>query len=230
MIEKYIDEVLSQVKFLWSHNNIRYELLDHIDELVSYYLEKDYSLEEAKNLALESMGDPLEIGTELNKVHNPLIGWLFIVSKWLVVVSLVFFIFSFLKPVAQNLYWENKRRDEFFAQNGFDSMDYERIIPVKESFHENDRILKVYPIKILADNRAYIHAEFDGQSIFDLYPGLWYAPTLTVESEGLELTYHRYYYSSELSVLLVDLDGVNTFDILYKDQVISVDINLEGID
>lgn len=80
---EYINTVVGQVKFPFDRKGIAKELDDHIDELECFYLDIRLDEEEAARRAVNEMGDPLEIGKALNQVHKPMLGWLWIVSKYL---------------------------------------------------------------------------------------------------------------------------------------------------
>lgn len=90
---EYINTVVSQVKFPFDRKGIAKELDDHIDELECFYLDIRLGEDEAARRAVNEMGDPLEIGKALNHVHKPLLGWLWIVSKYLCITLGVFSFF-----------------------------------------------------------------------------------------------------------------------------------------
>lgn len=74
-IKTYMDLVCNQVKFKDIHNNIKEELMDHMDNIIKENLEKDFSLEESINMAIKQMGDPYILGQDLNKVHKAKPEW-----------------------------------------------------------------------------------------------------------------------------------------------------------
>ena len=74
--KKYIETVLGEVKFRADHPDIRQELENHIFERSSYLRAKGMDAAEADAEAVHRMGDPQEMGQEMNKAHNPWIGWL----------------------------------------------------------------------------------------------------------------------------------------------------------
>lgn len=79
--EVFLKEVLSYVKFTFDRRNIRIELESHISDKMEYYLEQDYDLEEAEQRSINDMGNAKEIGEELNKQHNPIIGWIWRITN-----------------------------------------------------------------------------------------------------------------------------------------------------
>ena len=86
---EYINTVVRQVKFPFDRKGIAKELDDHIDELECFYLETRFDGDEAMRRAVNEMGDPLEIGNALNHVHKPILGWLWIISKYVCITLCV---------------------------------------------------------------------------------------------------------------------------------------------
>lgn len=65
------------------------ELDDHIEDMVEAYMEAGLSLEEARNKAIASMGDPDETGQALAKVHTPWLSLLLTSSMSLFLLTLL---------------------------------------------------------------------------------------------------------------------------------------------
>lgn len=74
-VVNYINLVCSKIKFKDIHENIKVELLDHLDCIVEKDMDKGNSLEEAIDLGIKQMGDPYILGEKLNKVHKPKPEW-----------------------------------------------------------------------------------------------------------------------------------------------------------
>ncbi len=88
--DDFLREVLGLIKFPFDRSGIKAELEDHISERVSHYLELGYDdHEKAEQAAIKDMGDPRQIGIELNKEHNPLLGWLWKGTEMLVTVVII---------------------------------------------------------------------------------------------------------------------------------------------
>lgn len=87
--EKFLEEVISQVKFKHDRYEIKKELEVHILDKTEYYIEQGYLKDKAEELSINDMGDAKEIGRELNKQHNPLIGWIWYMSNILLVITIV---------------------------------------------------------------------------------------------------------------------------------------------
>ncbi|NIK78513.1 cell division protein FtsW (lipid II flippase) [Paenibacillus castaneae] len=74
-IKGFLNTVCQQVRAKKLHDEIKSELLCHIEEHVSDNLANGMSDEEAVKHAVSSMGDPKEIGRDLNKAHRPHTNW-----------------------------------------------------------------------------------------------------------------------------------------------------------
>ncbi|MCW3488934.1 permease prefix domain 1-containing protein [Dethiobacter alkaliphilus] len=97
--DKFLAEVLSHIKFPFDRRDIRSELEQHIADKTNHYLEKGYDRENAEERAVNEMGDAREIGIELNKEHNPLLGWVWKISNVLVPLVLIPFILFIFLPM-----------------------------------------------------------------------------------------------------------------------------------
>ena len=74
-IDDFCAQVCEQVRFRPDHAAIRAELAAHWEDHAAALMERGIPEEEAARRALEAMGDPEEIGKELDKSHSPLLGW-----------------------------------------------------------------------------------------------------------------------------------------------------------
>jgi len=95
----FVRIVTDQIRFPLDRKIIAIELEDHIHELESFYIEELKDPSEAHDIAIQEMGDPVEIGKELNKVHKPIWGWLWLISKSLCIGLAVVVIFMSLQKV-----------------------------------------------------------------------------------------------------------------------------------
>lgn len=81
--EIYIREVTSHVKFRFDRRAIGQELREHMEDLYEDLLSQDIDEEQAAQLTVDYMGDSEELGKELNEVHHPLWGWIWLVTRWI---------------------------------------------------------------------------------------------------------------------------------------------------
>jgi len=85
-IEDWCDEVLRQVHFRPDHKAIRTELEAHYEDRSENLRKMGYGWDEARERTLAAMGDPVEIGRALNRVHKPWLGRLWMASRLLLVL------------------------------------------------------------------------------------------------------------------------------------------------
>jgi len=78
-IVEFLEEVCTQIKYKKIHRAISKELQSHMDELMLEYINKGMTEEEAARKTVLQMGDPIEIGQELNKTHKPKTEWSIVV-------------------------------------------------------------------------------------------------------------------------------------------------------
>jgi hypothetical protein len=88
-VDKFLEDVLSYIKFPFVKDNIKFELESHILEKINYYIEQGYDSEKAEELSINDMGNPKEIGIQLNKEHNPFLGWLLRITNGMVVLFII---------------------------------------------------------------------------------------------------------------------------------------------
>ena len=83
----WINAVCEQVRFRPDHRSIEFELRDHYEEHVKDLLRLGRPRELAEERALEAMGNAQEVGWALDKVHKPWLGWLWEVSRVLLLAA-----------------------------------------------------------------------------------------------------------------------------------------------
>lgn len=97
---EWMEQVIREVRFAPDRRRIRQELAEHMEDRMEEYLEDlgaysdsqeeiefDTLVRKAELRLLESMGDPVELGQELNQQHKPWLGWLWMASRVLLAVS-----------------------------------------------------------------------------------------------------------------------------------------------
>ncbi len=78
------------------------ELIDHLRDSAEALEEAGMEGRKAALQAVEQMGDPETTGRRLDRVHNPLLGWLWVFSRWALRISLAMAICS-LFPLGERL-------------------------------------------------------------------------------------------------------------------------------
>ena len=111
---KWCRETIEQVRFKPDREKIREELIAHIEDRVDALKEFGLTEAEAETQAVEAMGDPVEVGKQLNAVHKPWLGWLWRISRWLlwaVLFGTLLFVILFWDETISfydsNLNWKN---------------------------------------------------------------------------------------------------------------------------
>lgn len=90
MLEEYIQTVSSQIRIAGIRPYIVRELKDHIqDEQEAIMAAGQMSEEDAMRLAIKQMGDPVEVGEQLNQIHRRSFPWRESVAVVLLLVSTV---------------------------------------------------------------------------------------------------------------------------------------------
>ncbi|WP_242837246.1 FtsW/RodA/SpoVE family cell cycle protein [Alkaliphilus transvaalensis] len=102
-INDYIEEVCRQIKYKAIVEDISTEIKGHIDELTEGFIEEGLSEQDAIKKAIEQMGDPIQIGKELNKTHKPVTEWSIIALIGTMVLIGGFSLFSIAKDPASLL-------------------------------------------------------------------------------------------------------------------------------
>lgn len=90
----WVRSVLDCVRFRPDRRTIRRELEAHYEDHVKDLERIGYDHKLAQERALGAMGDPVEVGRALDKVHKPWLGWLWLASKWGVLICWVFLLLS----------------------------------------------------------------------------------------------------------------------------------------
>ncbi len=91
---EFLQRVITQVKFPFDKKEIYTELDNHIEDRANDFLEEGYTHEDSILKSIDIMGDPTVLGKELNKIHNPIIGWIWKISDILMKVLILLVIFN----------------------------------------------------------------------------------------------------------------------------------------
>lgn len=81
-MEAYLEKLLSQIRCKKARPYILDEIRTHIESQIEDNLSCGMEYEEAERSAVADMGDPVEVGIALDKIHRPIIAW-----KLLVIVG-----------------------------------------------------------------------------------------------------------------------------------------------
>lgn len=73
--EKYLTDIKAQIRWKRAKDVVSEELEQHIEDQKQAFLEKGMSEEESERAAVREMGDPVETGMRLDRVHRPKMAW-----------------------------------------------------------------------------------------------------------------------------------------------------------
>ncbi len=83
-MEKYLEKLLSQIRCKKARPYIAEEMKSHIESQIEDNLSNGMVYEDAEKNAVADMGDPVEVGISLDKIHKPQLAW-----KLLVIVGIL---------------------------------------------------------------------------------------------------------------------------------------------
>ena len=95
-IKEFLNSVCEQIKYKPIREDISAELKNHIEETKEAYIENGMSSEEAEEKAVFQMGDAIEIGKNLNRIHKPKL------DKTLLILTIIPLIFGLLVAYIRN--------------------------------------------------------------------------------------------------------------------------------
>lgn len=81
--EDFISNVTEQIRCVRARDGIARELSDHITDQAAAYEEAGEAHEDAVERAVREMGDPVEVGVELDRIHRPQIDYKLIAMAFL---------------------------------------------------------------------------------------------------------------------------------------------------
>lgn len=73
--EEYLDRLTEQIRCRKARGPVRKEICQHIEEQTEEYMTQGMTQAEASEAAVQDMGDPVEAGTELDRIHRPQMAW-----------------------------------------------------------------------------------------------------------------------------------------------------------
>lgn len=74
-MEEYLEKLLSQVRCKKARPYISEEIKGHLEEQMEENLSMGMTREEAEQNAVLDMGDPVEVGISLDRIHKPQVAW-----------------------------------------------------------------------------------------------------------------------------------------------------------
>lgn len=74
-MEQYLETLLSQIRCKKARPYITEELKGHMECQIEDNMQEGMAYEEAEKKAVEDMGDPIEVGISLDRIHKPRMAW-----------------------------------------------------------------------------------------------------------------------------------------------------------
>ncbi|GMK37508.1 rod shape-determining protein RodA [Paenibacillus sp. CCS19] len=75
LVQEFLDRICNNVRASAVHDDIRLEMLNHLEERIIEGMDAGKTEEEAIAAAVEQMGDPNVLGKQLNAAHRPKLAW-----------------------------------------------------------------------------------------------------------------------------------------------------------
>lgn len=109
----WVAKVLTCIRFRPDRQAIRDELEAHYEDHLKDLERVGYDYQLARERALKAMGDPVEVGLALDKVHKPWLGWLWLVSKWALALCGFLLLFTLSDPyfIYSDLHFMGRQAD-----------------------------------------------------------------------------------------------------------------------
>ena len=73
--EEYLHTLTEQIRCKMARGTIEQEINDHIEDQKAEFLSEGMSQTEAEEAAVREMGDPVEVGLEMDRIHRPTMAW-----------------------------------------------------------------------------------------------------------------------------------------------------------
>ena len=86
-MEEYIKKLLEQVRFRQAHDGIEKELKAHMEDQIADYMADGMDRNSAEKAAVADMGDPVEVGISMDRVHRPKIAWSVVLIAMLIGIA-----------------------------------------------------------------------------------------------------------------------------------------------
>lgn len=86
-IQEYLTAVENQIRWKRAKPVVTLELKRHLEDQRDAFAEEGNNPEDAERLAVEEMGDPVSVGTELDRIHRPKPQWGLLVLTMLLALA-----------------------------------------------------------------------------------------------------------------------------------------------
>ncbi len=83
--QDFLRLVSKEIHFIFDRKSIEKELNEHLEDSIADLREEGLSKEDAERQAIAQMGEPEEIGKLLNQEHHPILGYVWMISRVMVI-------------------------------------------------------------------------------------------------------------------------------------------------
>lgn len=150
---KFASEVLKEVRFKYDHNAIREELVEHMEELYEDLQAEGMDAHVAEVMAVEYMGDAAEIGKALNEEHSPLLGWLWLIGKYVAILLMINAGISLLPSVTEIMTSINNK----YVEKTDSPLVY--MVPLEEKWDVRGERIQLHEIRYYEDGTLEIRGD-----------------------------------------------------------------------
>lgn len=116
---KWLNAATAKIHFPPDRKQVQQELSDHIEDLRAHYTTMGLTVEEAETAAIEAMGDPEAIAADLGQIHRPWLGYLWWLSRGLIVLSIAACVILSAFQI-----YTNPTQDPLYRLPGWEYYDY----------------------------------------------------------------------------------------------------------
>lgn len=152
-VDEFLNKVCKNVKYKGAHASISEELQNHIQDRIYDLIDQGFDEETAIKKAVEAMGDPVEIGKRLNKLHRPYVGWFLSMVNTLIMLVGIYVLSTVIPSV-------------FRIFEPFSSIPSGKDIKYSVNLNEKDRIddRTVVVKKLVVDKNGSVYIRYDDYS------------------------------------------------------------------
>lgn len=73
--DDYLNALTDQIRYKKARSTVADEIRSHIEDQTAAFLDEDMDEENAEKMAVQEMGDPIETGIALDRIHRPRMAW-----------------------------------------------------------------------------------------------------------------------------------------------------------
>ncbi|MDO4190045.1 MAG: permease prefix domain 1-containing protein, partial [Lachnospiraceae bacterium] len=103
-MEEYIDKLISQIRCKKARPYIEEEYRAHLEDQINANKEEGMADEEAEKNAVLDMGDPVEVGISMDKIHRPRVAWDIILIVGIISVLAIIVQWIFVSQISNGNY------------------------------------------------------------------------------------------------------------------------------